>query len=59
MGELNTENNYTPMGELGHCKYWEGFKGFINMPDKCRCCEFRPLYTDRCEIEDSLQGSGK
>jgi hypothetical protein len=59
MGMQNIKNNYAPTGESEHCRHWEGFKGFGNVSEKCRYCEFRPLYTDRCEIEDSLQGSGK
>lgn len=59
MGMPHRANNYIPTGESKHCVYWDGVKGFGKFSDKCRYCEHRPLYTDRCNVEDRLQGSTK
>lgn len=59
MGMPDITDNYTPLDGSEHCIYWDGFKGFGNVSDKCRYCERRPLYTDRCNVEDRLQESKK
>lgn len=59
MGSPLRANNYIPAGKSRRCVYWDGSKGYGNFRDKCRYCVHRPLFTDDCEIEKSLQGAEK